>query len=149
NVRRVEPRNAPTVINSGLNKLQFWDGRAREVFNGVDITGSPAAQVVKANGLNSLSFVSIQIGNSSLASLVTGPPQSVFEMSAAGRNSHHIGAKFLVRRAKRVDPMRPLAQQLVHPTDSVLGDNSRAPLRGLNYPSYNMLVRQAFKPEWW
>jgi len=27
-VRRVEPRNAPTVINAAFNRLQFWDGRA-------------------------------------------------------------------------------------------------------------------------
>ena len=31
NVRRAEPRNTPTAINSSLNKLQFWDGRAREI----------------------------------------------------------------------------------------------------------------------
>jgi hypothetical protein len=72
NVRRAEPRNTPPTINSSLNKLQFWDGRAREIFNGVDITGSPSAQVVKATGLNSLAFVSVQIDNSSLASLVSG-----------------------------------------------------------------------------
>ena len=28
NVRRVEPRNIPTVVNVIFNKLQFWDGRA-------------------------------------------------------------------------------------------------------------------------
>ncbi|CAD6880055.1 Methylamine utilization protein mauG [Methylomonas albis] len=32
--RRVEPRNAPTVINSVFNHRNFWDGRANNVFNG-------------------------------------------------------------------------------------------------------------------
>jgi cytochrome c peroxidase len=30
-----------------------------------------------------------------------------------------------------------------------LGDESRAPFRGLKVPSYNALIRQTFKPEWW
>ena len=70
-------------------------------------------------------------------------------MSAEGRNSHHIGGKFLARISKKMHPMRPLAKQLVHPNDSVLGDDSRAPLRGLKIPAYNVLIWQAFKPEWW
>jgi cytochrome c peroxidase len=150
NVRRVEPRNAPTVINSSLNKLQFWDGRAKEIFNGVDISGSQsAAQVVKAVTVNHPAFVSVAIDNSSLASLVSGPPVSIFEMSAEGRNSHHIGGKFLARLSKKIHPLRPLAKQIVHRNDSVLGDDSRAPLRGLSILSYNALIRQAFRPEWW
>lgn len=149
NVRRVEPRNAPSVINSGLNKLQFWDGRAREVFNGINITGVPVAQVVRAPSPGSPAFVSVQIDNSSLASLVSGPQVSIFEMSAAGRNSHAIGGKFLARISKKIHPMRPLAEQVVHPNDSVLGEDSRAPFRGLQFLSYNAMVRQAFKPEWW
>jgi len=38
-VRRVTPRNTPTVINAALNHRNFWDGRASHVFNGVDKTG--------------------------------------------------------------------------------------------------------------
>ena len=149
NVRRVEPRNAPTVINAALNKLQFWDGRAKEIFNGVDTTGSQTVQVVKANRPNNPALVSIAIDNSSLASLVSGPPVSIFEMSAEGRNSHHIGGKFLTRRSKKVHPLRPLAKQLVHRRDSVLGKDSRWPRRGLSIPSYTVLIQQAFKQEWW
>jgi hypothetical protein len=70
-------------------------------------------------------------------------------MSAEGRNAHHIGGKFLVRRSKKVHPMRPLAKQLVHPNDSVLGEHSRAPFKGLSIPAYNVLIWAAFKPEWW
>ncbi|MBM4202219.1 MAG: hypothetical protein FJ189_13160, partial [Gammaproteobacteria bacterium] len=37
--RRVEPRNAPTVINSVLFDRNFWDGRANFYFNGVSSAG--------------------------------------------------------------------------------------------------------------
>src|SRR6059036_510152 len=40
NVRRVTGRNAPTNINAAFNFRNFWDGRAREVFNGVDPHGA-------------------------------------------------------------------------------------------------------------
>ena len=36
NVRRVEPRNTPTVINAAFNFANFWDGRANNIFNGVN-----------------------------------------------------------------------------------------------------------------
>ena len=35
NVRRVEPRNTPTVINAVFNHRNFWDMRAQNLFNGV------------------------------------------------------------------------------------------------------------------
>ena len=148
-VRRVEPRNAPTVINTIFNKLQFWDGRAREVFNGVDVTGVPTAQVAFANIPRNPSLVSIALDNSAVASLVSGPVISINEMSAAGRNAHNIGGKFLARKARRVHPLRPLGQQLVDPTDSVLGGDSRSPRLGLAFPSYKALVKAAFNSQWW
>ncbi|MEH2437098.1 MAG: cytochrome c peroxidase [Nostoc sp.] len=36
NVRRVQPRNTPTVINAAFNFRNFWDGRAQDIFNGVN-----------------------------------------------------------------------------------------------------------------
>ncbi len=159
NVRRVEPRNAPTVIDTIYNKLQFWDGRAKETFNGVNIKGrtDPTAKVYRADSLTTLTAVNVALDNSSLASLVTGPPLSVFEMSAAGRESSDIGRKFLslsggrtlARSGKKLTTLRPLGQQIVHPQDSVLGADSRAPQPGLAIPSYDDLVKQAFKKEWW
>ncbi len=44
--------------------------------------------------------------------------------------------------------MRPLAKQLVHPDDSVLGPFSRSPEPGLG-PNYEALIRAAFHPHWW
>ena len=151
NVRRVEPRNTPTVINTIFNKLQFWDGRAKETFNGVDINGAAdsSAQVYKAVKNNAVAEVTVALNNSSLASLVTGPPLSPFELSAAGRSLHDIGGKFLARRGKKSSALRPLANQKVDPQDSVLGADSSSPNAGLKIPSYDALIQQAFKPEWW
>lgn len=151
NVRRVEPRNTPTVINTIFNKLQFWDGRAKEIFNGVNIQGAAdtTAFVYRASHPNTLTQVQIGLNNSSLASLVTGPPLSEFEMSANGRTHQEIGAKFLRRAGSKLTTMRPLAKQLVHPEDSVLGADSRSPQPGLKIPSYDKLIKEAFKKEWW
>jgi cytochrome c peroxidase len=151
-VRRVEPRNAPTVINSIFSRLQFWDGRAKEVFNGVNINGAgdTTALVIKATNPTSLAQVSVAIPNSSIASLVTGPPQSVFEMSAAGRNLHQIGSKFFDRILKKIRMLRPLNLQTVHPLDSVLGGvYSRSPKTGLAIASYDSMIQAAFNRVWW
>ncbi len=151
NVRRVEPRNTPTVINTIFNKLQFWDGRAKEIFNGVNENGvaDSSAKVYKAVKNNAVDEVTVALNNSSLASLVTGPPLSPFELSAGGRSLHDIGGKFLARRRKKSIALRPLAKQIVHPQDSVLGADSSSPNPGLTIPTYDALIQQAFKPEWW
>ena len=162
NVRRVEPRNTPTVINAVFNKILFWDGRAKSVFNGIDPGGTPNTLIYKVTGLGQLTPVSVQVAASPLASLCVGPPLSMFEMSAAGRPFIEIGDKLtrdralrmrhltLTRRARGlVGAVRPLAKQLVHPQDSVLGTESRAPLKGLKALSYDAMIRQAFKAEWW
>lgn len=151
NVRRVEPRNTPTVINTIFNKLQFWDGRAKEIFNGVNIQGAADtnAFIYRAPRPNTLTQVKIGLDNSSLASLVTGPPLSIFEMSADGRTHAEIGSKFLRRKGGKLTNMRPLEKQLVDPQDSVLGDDSRSPKPGLKMRSYDVLIKQSFKEEWW
>jgi len=78
--------------------------------------------------------------NSALCSQALGPILNGTEMSAGGRNFHHVGRKMLARV--------PLAQQMVDPTDSVLGAFSNSPKPGIN-TSYMALVQQAFQPEWW
>ncbi|MCV3217278.1 hypothetical protein OGM63_27850 [Plectonema radiosum NIES-515] len=151
NVRRVEPRNTPTVINAIFNKLQFWDGRAKETFNGVNTNGAAdlSAKVYKASNPNTLTEVPVALNNSSLASLVTEPLVSRFETSADGRELPEIGSKFLSRAGKKLKTLRPLGKQIVHPEDGVLGGDSRSPQPGLNIPSYDNLIKQAFKNEWW
>ncbi|MBD2774024.1 cytochrome c peroxidase [Iningainema tapete] len=150
-MRRVEPRNTPTVIDAIFNKLQFWDGRAKETFNGVNSKGAADsnAKVYKADRPNTLTEVSVALNNSSLASLITEPPLSPFELSASDRELREIGSKFLSRAGKKLKTLRPLGKQIVHPQDSVLGADSRSPQLGLNIPSYDNLIKQAFKNEWW
>src|SRR5919202_566347 len=149
NVRRVEPRNTPTVINAVFNFRNFWDGRAQNVFNGVNPFGTrdPNAKLFKARNPAQLEEVTVRLNNSSLASQAVGPPLSSFEMSADGRTFQEIGDKLgstdkkdktaakgkkLPRKtAKKILPLRPLGKQLVHPEDSVLGSDSRSPELGL------------------
>src|SRR2546425_8604445 len=49
NVRGVEPRNMPTMINAVFNHRNFWDGRARFEFNGRNPIGKldPTATVLR------------------------------------------------------------------------------------------------------
>ena len=160
NVRRVEPRNTPSVINAAFNFRNFWDGRAQNIFNGVNSFGlrDPYASVVKAEKPNQLEFVKVNLNNSSLASQAMSPPLSSFETSADGRTFQEIGDKFggtskgkkLPRKlAKKLFTLRPLGKQVVHREDSVLGADSSWPQPGLKDTTYDQLIKDAFKPEWW
>ena len=141
--RRVEPRNSPSVINAIFNHRNFWDGRAQDMFNGVNPFGlrDPAAKVYFAANKSKIEAVSVAIDNASLASQAVGPPLSAFEMSAGG--------KLFPELARRLLSQRPLALQKVHPDDSVLGSLSRADEAGLITPDYATLIRQAFRKQWW
>lgn len=173
NVRRVEPRNTPTVINAVFNFRNFWDGRAQDIFNGVSPFGlrDSNALVGRADNPSKLELVNIaqdpnlRLNNSSLASQAVGPPISSFEESADGRTFEEIGDKFgdidkrshsaskgkkLPRKTgKKLVPLRPLGKQLVDPQDSVLGGESRGSQPGLKTATYEKLIEDAFKSEWW
>jgi cytochrome c peroxidase len=84
NVRQVTGRNTPTTINAVFNFRNFWDGRAQNIFNGVNEFGlrDPNAFVLKATKKNQLSDVKVSLKNSSLASQAVGPPLSAFETAA-------------------------------------------------------------------
>lgn len=141
NVRQVEPRNSPTVINAVFNFRNFWDGRANNVFNGTSPFGlrDPDAGVwVLREG--ELVKERVVLEDSSLASQAVGPPGNALEMSSAGRTFPDIGRKLLA--------LKPLAKQAVHPQDSVLGPLRDAGGMGLS-GSYAQLIRQAFQPELW
>jgi cytochrome c peroxidase len=141
-VRKVEPRNTPTTINAAYNFRNFWDGRANNVFNGVNPFGNrdPNARVLQANADGSSSWVRVALANSSLASQAVGPPLSNFEMSCANKSFKDIGRK--------LNSMRPLAQQDVHAQDSALAAYRYPTGKGLKY-TYAQLVRMAFDPRWW
>ncbi len=169
-VRRVEPRNTPTVINAVFNFRNFWDGRAQNEFNGVNPFGKrdPNAKVLKSTSPSQPpTFADVNLKDSSLASQAVGPPLSSFEMSADGRTFQEIGQKFgsidtrsrsvskgrrLPRETgKKLFSLRPLGKQLVARDDSVLGAFSRAPQgqKGISPTTYETLVQSAFRPEWW
>ena len=157
NVRRVEPRNTPTVINAVFNHRQFWDGRADNVFNGVSGLGDrdPNALVYRVDDPYNPVPIQVRLENSSLASQAVNPPVNSFEMSAAGRTMHDLGRK-LARGLRQDDDdggdaqwLRPLGLQLVHPEDSVLGLVSQWPHRGLKTGSYKEMIRRAFHRQWW
>jgi len=141
--RRVEPRNTPTVINAAFSHRLFWDGRANNVFNGVDPFGyrNENARLVWASGPAApANLARIALPHAALASQAAGPPLSPFEMSCAGRTFADIARKLL--------PQRALETQQVRRDDSVLGSLSVYPSDGLTM-TYGELVRAAFAPEWW
>jgi cytochrome c peroxidase len=154
NTRRVEPRNTPTVVNAVFNFRNFLDGRAQNVFNGVNPFGDrdPDAWVYRADDPAAPVPVRVRLEDSSLASQAVGPPTSDLEMSAAGRSFRHVGQK-LVGGAREsglpLPGLRPLAYQRVHPQDSVLGERSNWPYPGLKQATYRQLVRDAFHSRWW
>jgi cytochrome c peroxidase len=143
NTRRVEPRNTPTVINAVFNHRQFWDGRAENVFNGVNHMGArdPNARVARADDRTLPSLAAIALINSSLASQALAPILSDLEMAAPGTRMLDV--------ARRVLGARPLARQLVDRTDSVLGALSRTPVRGLSTATYSAMIQKAFHRRWW
>ncbi len=139
--RQVTGRNTPFNINAIFNFRSFWDGRANNVFNGVNPAGptDPTARVLQVIG-GVPQLVQIGLSNASLASQAVGPPNNSVEMSCAGRNFPTLGRKLLA--------LTPLGQQLVHPTDSVLGSLSLSPSNGLN-TTYKAMIQAAFDPKWW
>ncbi|MDH5323956.1 MAG: cytochrome C peroxidase [Gammaproteobacteria bacterium] len=147
--RKVEPRNTPTTINAVFNHRNFWDGRANNIFNGLNPLGlrgnlpslaDPNPGVLVTNADGTVSTVAVEIDNASLASQAVGPPLSDFEMSCAGRLFADLGKKMVNRT--------PLRFQRVHRRDSVLGGLRARRGPGLRV-SYSGLIRQAFQPQYW
>lgn len=149
NVRRVPGRNTPSAINAVFYFRNFWDGRAQNHFNGVNPFGlrDPDAKIFRVQGDGTVLPIAIppeDLNNASPASQAVGPPLSDFEMSCAGRTFPKLGKKLL--------SLRPLARQIVHPEDSVLGpiasSRGNPNARGLSI-SYSDLIKAAFWPEFW
>ncbi len=136
NTRRVAPRNTPSVINAVFYVRNFWDGRASDVFNGIDPFGwrNPEAVIWKTEA-GIMQPVRLGLPSSSLASQASGPPLSEFEMSCRHRSFAELGRKLLRQKI--------LAGQQISPSDSVLGRYA------VDKPPYESLVRRAFRPEFW
>ena len=141
NARRAAKRNAPTVINAAYNHRGFWDGRANNLFNGVSPFGprDPEARVwVARNGQARPERLLLK--NAALASVAVAPPLDMNEMSCAGRTFPALARKLVNRR--------PLANQAIHPEDSVLAARRAASGLGLE-TTYAELIRQAFARRFW
>lgn len=142
NTRKVQTRQAPSVINAGYNFRNFWDGRANNIFNGVSAFGdrdvNAGIWVVQQDG--TVSKQAIHLENASLASQAVAPPLNDSEMSCKQRAFPDIARKLLARR--------PLETQAVHPDDSVLAELRDSSGQGLN-TSYENLVKTAFAPRYW
>lgn len=174
--RRVEPRNAPTMINAVFHLDMFWDGRASFIFNGVNPFGfrdrdSKVKRNLGTAASPNVQEVLVRIPFAAHASQAVGPPLSSFEMSGIIRTFPDLGNKLLH------PDLVPLARQVVHPQDSVLGPYALAdfvrnkqgkPTGKLNNVpglskiaapftdtngngrlDYADMVRAAFKEEWW
>jgi cytochrome c peroxidase len=141
-VRQATTRNAPSVINAVFNVLNFWDGRASNVFTGRTPFGESDTGLnllVDAGG--SLEPMRVRMENASLSSVAVAPPVNAIEMSFDGRSLPAVGARLL--------PLVPLVQQVVAADDSVLGPFAGA-ATGLRASfSYAKLVRAAFVPSLW
>ena len=140
--RRVEPRNTPSVINAAYNYRNFWDGRANNVFNGVNPFGNrdPDATVLQTGSNGTATFVAMHLENASLASQAVGPALSDFEMSCGKKTFQQLGRK--------VVPLRALSGQKVHAQDSVLGTLRDTSGIGLAR-TYQDMIKTAFLPGWW
>ena len=142
NVRRVAPRNTPSVINAVFNLHNFWDGRANFHFNGVTPFGQtdPDATILVRNNAGDLENRKVDLRFASLASQAVAPTLSKSEMSFDGRSSPNVGKKMLGRRA--------LATQEVHPQDSLLASLRHRSGLGLTN-TYRELIQQAFNRNLW
>ncbi|MFZ2727078.1 MAG: cytochrome c peroxidase [Methylococcaceae bacterium] len=142
NTRKVQNRQAPSVINAGFNFRNFWDGRANNIFNGVSAFGgrdvNAGIWVAQTDG--SVSKQSIRLENASLASQAVAPPLNDGEMSCTQRTFPDIGRKLLTRQ--------PLAGQEVHAEDSVLASLRNNSGIGLN-TNYEKLIKTAFAERYW
>src|SRR5262249_34030916 len=149
------------------NFRNFWDGRARNEFNGVNPIGDldPFARVLlscvdssgkwlssssdplgRCDGSDALEKVrligNLRLENSSLASQADGPPLSDLEMSYNGRTFPKLGKKMLALA-------RALPNQLVDPNDSVLGPYSAGTGTPGLTTDYTKLIKAAFVDRWW
>ncbi len=151
--RTVEPRNTPTMINAVFNFRNFWDGRAKDTFNGTGVFGrsetanDPTARVIEWDGYTA-SLMPFEIDHASLASQAVGPPLSNLEMSCDGRTFADVGNKMLNK------VRRPLSSQHVHADDSLFGyagpkgNVIHRRGKGLKY-TYEQLVKKAFHEKYW
>lgn len=142
NARQSQDRHTPSVLNSGYNFRNFWDGRANNIFNGVSPYGvrdkNAGIWVAQANG--TVRKQVLRLENASLASQATAPAISATEMSCSQRKFPDIARKLLKQY--------PLRNQDVHPQDSVLAGLRLSNSKGLK-TTYEALIKKSFASRYW
>lgn len=146
--RRVEPRNAPSVINAVFNHRSFWDGRGNNVFNGSNNWGDrdPNAGVWVQVNRRTVQKQALHLENSALASQAVATALSQLEMTCANRGIADIGRKLLARP--------PLQYQKIDYTDSVFGtlnltNSTEAGQKPGLKTTYKDMIRAAFASKFW
>jgi cytochrome c peroxidase len=136
---------SPSSVNAVFYERQFWDGRARSVFNGVNPHGDdldrdeyPEIYVTDASG--NIVPTKFAIEPASLASQSVGPVMSAVEMNCAGRGWPQVGMKML--------PRTPLALQDTSPSDSVLGPYVGADGKFDTSVTYRDMIKAAFQDKY-
>lgn len=142
NVRRVEPRQTPSIFNAAFNYRNFWDGRAFVLFNGQNPFGpGTGVQLFRTDSHKNMQPTEIATDLSSLASQAVGPVVSSMEMSYNARIWPKVGKKMLSPN------IVPLGKQHVSKTDSVLGRLAKTKT-GLG-TDYTALIKDAFYSDYW
>lgn len=131
-------RQSPNVIMAIFNRDNFWDGRAKREFNGVNSAGAGTGAMIWVRGSTGLVQQEVIIKPASQASQAVEPPTDDVEMSCSGRTFSDLGRKMI---NNNVDP---LGQQFAAADDSSLGGLSNFPAKGLN-TTYKALIRAAFR----
>ena len=151
NLRQVTGRQAPTVFNAAFYSRQFWDGRANEIFNGADPFGPTQANArIWISEGGGVWPAKLNLRFSALASQAVGPPNNHIEM-AFGQplpDGSRGDARTFPELARKMLSLRPLADQDISPTDSVLGD-LRHPSGGGLQIGYRELIQEAFHQRYW
>ncbi len=142
NTRQVQNRQAPSVINSGFNFRNFWDGRANNIFNGVSAFGvrDTKAKIWVAKEDGTVVSEILRLENAALASQAVAPALNDAEMSCTQRTFPELGRKLLARQ--------PLTTQEINADDSVLATLRNTSGKGLTV-SYDDLIKKAFAPRYW
>jgi len=151
NTRQVTRRNTPSVINASFYTRQFWDGRASEIFNGVDPLGPVNAGArIWVSTAESVEAARLELHNSSLASQALWAPNHHIAM-AFGRSlpdGSRVNARGFKELARKLLSLRPLAQQEISLTDSLLGRLRHPSGKGLQV-GYREMIEKAFEKTYW
>ena len=153
--RRVEPRNTPTVINAVFNHRQFWDGRAENVFNGVNHLGErdPDARVFGPTIPTRPLEVQVELRELEprLAGRGADPERSRDGRAGphARRTSDASSPRASAGRARRLAKLRPLAKQKVATDGQRPRFAQPVAAAGLDIKRYDEMIKAAFHEQWW